>query len=395
AVPGSVARPGATSGASAAPAAALPVAGGPSVAKGAPIKVGAIVTQTGAINFASAAQGAKAWFDKVNAAGGVNGRRIELDLRDDQLDPARGRQQAQQMLAGGVFAFAAWNAPLTENGIVPFLEQNRVPLIGAYGQQAEYHSPYSWIMSASYGHYGFQMGSWLAEQGVKEPGVIFITNNSKAADDGLVNGFKAGFKTKGITLDSGNVAVVDPTKASYDDTITGFKLGGVDGMATVLDQTAYNRLEQAQARQAYRPQHVAVPLVLDPTVKLPRAADGTFVATDFEFVQGGPAPVQEYERTVRAAYGAKAQINYIGQQGWLNAVVFTEAVKRMGDDISRTNLLRVMATLPPTTGGFTSALRFGPYAGDTRDLNRCLKIGKLIGGKVTRLTDWRCDEQTF
>ncbi len=79
----------------------------------------------------------------VNRQGGVNGRRIELDLRDDQLDPARGRQQAQQLVASGVFAFAAWNAPLTENGIVPFLEQNRIPLIGAYGEQAEYHSPYS------------------------------------------------------------------------------------------------------------------------------------------------------------------------------------------------------------------------------------------------------------
>ncbi len=62
AVPGTVARPGTAAGPVAgptrqAPAAALPAAGGPAVAKGAPVRVGSIVTQTGAINFASAGAG--------------------------------------------------------------------------------------------------------------------------------------------------------------------------------------------------------------------------------------------------------------------------------------------------------------------------------------------------
>jgi hypothetical protein len=30
-----------------------------------------------------------------------------------------------------------------------------------------------------------------------------------------------------------------------------------------------------------------------------------------------------------------------------------------------------------------------------RDLNRCIKYGKMVSGKVTRATDWRCDEQPF
>ncbi|MBC7375524.1 MAG: hypothetical protein H7323_16170, partial [Frankiales bacterium] len=43
-----------------------PVAVGPAkVAQGAPIKIGSIVTQTGAINFAASAQGTKAFLDRV------------------------------------------------------------------------------------------------------------------------------------------------------------------------------------------------------------------------------------------------------------------------------------------------------------------------------------------
>src|SRR4051812_8281723 len=363
------------------------------VAPGAPIKVGAIVTQTGAINFASSAQATKAYFDLVNRSGGVNGHKIVLDMRDDQLDPARGRQQAQQLLAGGVFAFTGFNAPLTENGITPFLEQNKVPLIGGYGEQEEYHSPYAYIFSATYGHYGFQMGSYLAEQGVKKPGLVFITNNSTKADNGLKAAFKAGFKAKGVTLSDSEIVSVDPTKPSYDDVVTQFKLDGVDGMATLLDQTAYNRLNQAQDRQAFHPKHAASPLFVDPTVRQSSSTDGTFVATDYDFIDGGGPAVQEYVSTVRQAFGSRAQINYFGQQGWVDAKAFVAALKQLGSTITRDALLKTMDKLNGKGGfGFTSDLHFGP---GVRDLNRCVKIGKMVSGKVTRVTDWRCDEQAF
>ena len=42
--------------------------------------------------------------------------------------------------------------------------------------------------------------------------------------------------------------------------------------------------------------------------------------------------------------------------------------------------------------GLTSDLYFGP---GVRDLNRCVKFGKVASGKVTRVTDWRCDGQPF
>jgi branched-chain amino acid transport system substrate-binding protein len=361
---------------------------------GAPIKVGAVVSQTGAINFASSAQATKAYFDMVNRAGGVNGHKIVLDLRDDQLDAPRGQQQAQQLLAEGVFAFVGWNAPNTEsNNITAFLERNKMPLIGAYGQQAEYHSPYAFAFSASYGHYGFQMGSYLAEQGVKKPGLVYIANGNAGADKALVAAFKAGFKSKGVTLSDGDIVSADVTKASYDDVVTQFRLDGVDGFASLLDQTAYNRLLQSQDRQSYHPKHAADALFLDPSVKQSSQTDGVFVATDYDFISGGGSAIQQYVSTVKAAYGSRAQINYFGQQGWVDAAVFVQAVKDMGSTITRANLLAVMDKLNGKGGfGFTSDLVFGP---GVRDLNRCVKFGKVVGGDITRVTGWRCDEQPF
>lgn len=366
-------------------------AGTTPLAAGAPIKVGAVVTQTGAINFASSAQATKAYFDLVNQQGGVNGHQISLDLRDDQLDATRGKQEAQDLVAEGVFAFTGWSAPNTEATITPFLAQNKIPLIGGYGELSEYQSPYAYAFSADYGHWGFQMGSFLAEQGVKKPGLIYIANGSSATDTGLVNAFKAGFASRGVTLSDSNVVNVDPTKASYDDVVTQFKVDGVDGFDSIVDQTAYNRLLQAQDRQSYHPPTVADPLFLDPTVTQSSSTDGTFVASDYDFVTGGGPAVQLYARTVTAAYGSAAQINYIGEQGWVDAMVFVAAIKAMGTDITRENLLKAVDGLSGKGGfGFTSDLQFGP---GVRDVNRCLKFGKVTGGSVTRVSDFRCDTQ--
>lgn len=77
------------------------------------IRVGAVSSLTGPIPFGESTGAAKAFFEKINAQGGVNGRRIELVVIDDATDPARSQKAAQQLiddkrivgLIGGASAF--------------------------------------------------------------------------------------------------------------------------------------------------------------------------------------------------------------------------------------------------------------------------------------------------
>ena len=59
-------------------------------ATGEPIKIGAIATMSGGIDFSSSPKAAKAYFDCVNANGGINGRPIEYDRRGRRAGPAEG-----------------------------------------------------------------------------------------------------------------------------------------------------------------------------------------------------------------------------------------------------------------------------------------------------------------
>ncbi|WP_165945676.1 ABC transporter substrate-binding protein [Micromonospora sp. KC606] len=63
-------------------------------ATGAPIKVAAIATESGGVDFSSSPKSAKAYFDCVNDNGGINGRPIQYAIGDDALDPTKTAQLA-------------------------------------------------------------------------------------------------------------------------------------------------------------------------------------------------------------------------------------------------------------------------------------------------------------
>lgn len=77
------------------------------LAQSEPIKLGATATISGAFAGSCTKQvaGAKAWIDKVNAEGGVNGRQIEWTVLDDGADPQRGVSNTRRLINEGVVAF--------------------------------------------------------------------------------------------------------------------------------------------------------------------------------------------------------------------------------------------------------------------------------------------------
>ena len=67
-------------------------------ATGDPIKLGAVVGKTGPADFSSASLGAQAYFDCVNANGGINGRPIEYLVEDDGWDPEKAATVAKKLV---------------------------------------------------------------------------------------------------------------------------------------------------------------------------------------------------------------------------------------------------------------------------------------------------------
>lgn len=86
-------------------------------ATGEPIKIGAIVGQTGPDDFSSAAKAAKAYFDCVNANGGINGRPISYDIQDDQWNPEVAAQVANKLVKDEKVVALVGSASFVEMGV--------------------------------------------------------------------------------------------------------------------------------------------------------------------------------------------------------------------------------------------------------------------------------------
>ncbi len=75
-------------------------------AAGSPIYVASLASLTGAASFAGWQLGAKAYFDYVNAHGGINGHKVDFTILDDAGSPTQVALLARKEVDAGVVAFA-------------------------------------------------------------------------------------------------------------------------------------------------------------------------------------------------------------------------------------------------------------------------------------------------
>ena len=151
--------------------------------------------------YASVARGAKAYFDSVNAAGGVARRRIEYRILDDAYSPAQ-TIQATRRLVEQDRVFAIFNALGTEHNIAirEYLNQSRVPQLfvasGAttWGADADRY-PWTIGFQPSYQAEGLVYGQHIART-VRRARIAVLFQNDDYGKDLLV-GLKRGLARSG------------------------------------------------------------------------------------------------------------------------------------------------------------------------------------------------------
>jgi len=111
------------------------------------------LTGPAAAGYSKIAPASKAYFDYVNANGGVHGRKITYKIMDDTYNPATTQQVVRELvLQDKVFAILNGLGTPTHTGVLDFLKTNRVPdLFVASGSR-------SWDQPDKYpGTFGFNV----------------------------------------------------------------------------------------------------------------------------------------------------------------------------------------------------------------------------------------------
>jgi len=130
-------------GAAAASSLALP---GVSWAQGGPLKIGLITPLSGPQEFIGTyvKNGAEVAVDQINKAGGILGRQVALEIRDDKANPAAALAAARELLGAGVNLHIGGISSAVVLALVPVMQQeNGVHITCGAGTEKMNHEAYS------------------------------------------------------------------------------------------------------------------------------------------------------------------------------------------------------------------------------------------------------------
>jgi branched-chain amino acid transport system substrate-binding protein len=154
--------------------------------------------------YASVARGAKAYFDSVNAKGGVSKRKFEYKILDDAYNPATTVQATRQLVEQDK-VFAVFNSLGTEHNLAirEYLNQTKVPQLfvasGAttWGRDA---AKYPWTVGfqPSYQAEGWIYGQYVAKTMKRAKIAVLLQNDDYGKD--LLGGLKRGLARSGSNV---------------------------------------------------------------------------------------------------------------------------------------------------------------------------------------------------
>jgi ABC-type branched-subunit amino acid transport system substrate-binding protein len=109
----------------------------------APIRIGQTAGLTGAVaaSVKEASDGARLWFEAVNARGGIAGQKLELVSLDDKFDPALAAANAKTLIDQGVIALFLTRGTPHNQAILPLLAEHRIVLVGPSTGAMALHEP--------------------------------------------------------------------------------------------------------------------------------------------------------------------------------------------------------------------------------------------------------------
>ena len=332
--------------------------------------------------------GAQAYFDLVNDEGGVNGRKLRLVSFDDSYDPAKTQACWDKLIAQKVFALGFFVGTPTAVKYVPLAESNKIPLIGLFtGAQTLYTPLRHWVINvrASYGDETQEQidGLWKTLH-YRKIGVIYPDDAFGAA---VLLGVETALQKEGAApLATASYArqtnlvdtAIEKVKAANPDTV--IVVGPSNTVAPIV--------KQAHAL-GWKPLFVTVSFVgTDDLIQAAGTdAEGMVITqvvppyylTDFKTVALYRRTLQKYMPVVRP--------NFVSLEGFVDAMVMVEGLKKAGKDLTREGLIDAIESLHEEDLGLGPQLKLNYSSKDHKGFDHVIPT-VVRGGRAVPFTDW-------
>jgi ABC-type branched-subunit amino acid transport system substrate-binding protein len=303
--------------------------------------------------------GAKAYFDTVNAAGGVGGLPIVLKTLDDGYDPARCKANTEKFIQEDVFALFGYIGTPTSLAALPLATAAKLPFIAPLTGAEALRDPFNKLVfhiRASYFDETELIVKQLTQLDLKK---IAVFHQNDAYGQAGLKGVQRAMTSRGLqpmgtaTVERNSVDVAAAVKALVPlqpEAIV--QIGAYKGCAAFIREAR----KAGYGGQFYNVSFVGTQALAD---ELGKDAAGVVIS------QVMPSPfgtavgiVNDYQQALNRL-DAKAEPNYTSIEGYVAARVIVDALRRLGGRPTREGLISVMEAL----SGYESRgyrLHFGP-----------------------------------
>jgi branched-chain amino acid transport system substrate-binding protein len=312
----------------------------------------------------AAAQGMKLYFDQINAAGGVNGRKIVTRILDDEGKADLAETNARQLVADGAFILFGAIDGAVSTAVMKVANELKVPFFGPLAGPPNLRSPHQPLVfpvRAEHQDEFRALMNWGKSTGLKTVG--FLRADTPVGQAHLAN-------VDRIAGELGLQRVVDlPFKGDVSDAqiaewVKAIGASKADMFINHGSAGLYQKLV-AQARAAgLKTTFMAV------NSGSSQIAKGLGpLAKGMVFAQVVPSPwarklaiAREYQDAARKA-DPKAEFSYGALEGYMTAKAMVMSLEATGRDLTRARWLQTMSNARFDLGGVSIEYRPGSHEG--------------------------------
>lgn len=290
--------------------------------------------------------GIKAAFKAINAGGGIHGRELRLTTLDDAYVPDRTVDNVKKLLDGnGVFALISSMGTANTAKILPIVEQQGVPLIGPVTGAASLRQPQLkqvFFVRPSYRDEAVRLVDQLVGMGLKDIAIVYLDNPYGRE---VLKDAQETLAARKVTAVGGFALAVDGSNAEalarqVMEAKPGAVVLGTTGTATtavMLHLRALNPLVPMAG--------LSVSVITSELAKMGKSSIGMALVTVFpDADKPKVAAVRTYQAQMKAI-GEEARLGGSSFEGWVNAQVTIEGLRRAGRELSRERLRAALGAI--------------------------------------------------
>jgi len=355
------------------------------------IRLGSSLALTGHAGYlgTQTLRGAEAYIRSVNDNGGVHGRKIVIKAQDDSYDPPRCLANTQKfIIENDILALFCYVGTPTTVKVLPMVEEAKVPLIGMFTGANGLRQPFNRyvvnIRASYYQETGAAVRHMVEDLNIKKIAVFY--QYDAYGFDGLI-GTELALKRYGLEP----VARGSYIRGTENVTegLDRIRKSGAEAVVMVGTYGACARFVQMAQKEQFNPLFYTVSFV--GAEELARRLDSD--SLDVLMSQVVPPPkvlgnpddaAFQYVQLLHKYFPGETP-SFVGLEGFLNARILVEGLKRAGKNLTREGLVDAIESIKNYELGSGMVITYGPN--DRQGLDE-VYFTRMVQGRFIPFTDW-------